>query len=79
MITLAIPSKGRLKEQSLDVLAKAGLGQHVERLLLETAFRGDRQRDHLALSRKASMRSSQTEKPTPGIGFFAPSSVNSRS
>ncbi|MDG4884068.1 ATP phosphoribosyltransferase [Mesorhizobium sp. WSM4884] len=25
MITLAIPSKGRLKEQSLDVLAKAGL------------------------------------------------------
>ena len=25
MITLAIPSKGRLKEQSLEVLAKAGL------------------------------------------------------
>lgn len=26
MITLAIPSKGRLKEQALEVLAKAGLG-----------------------------------------------------
>ncbi|TGQ77395.1 ATP phosphoribosyltransferase catalytic subunit HisG, partial [Mesorhizobium sp. M8A.F.Ca.ET.208.01.1.1] len=25
MITLALPSKGRLKEQALDVLAKAGL------------------------------------------------------
>ena len=55
------------------------LGQHVQRLFLEPAFRRNCQRDHGPVSRNASMRSSQTEKPTPGIGVFAPSKVSNRS
>ena len=58
---------------------KARLGQYFQRLFLETAFRGDRQRDHDASPRRASIRSIQTEKPTPGMVAFAPSSVSSLS
>ena len=50
---------------------KAGARQHVERLLLQPALRRDGEGDgHRAAPRSASMRSSQTEKPTPGIGVL---------
>ncbi len=57
-----------------------GPGERLERLVLEAALRGDGERDgHAAPPLSCSMRSSQTEKPTPGIGVLAPSRVSSRS
>ena len=59
---------------------QAGRCQHFQRLLAQPALRRNGERDaHRPASRSASMRSSQTEKPTPAIGFCAPSKVRSRS
>ena len=57
-----------------------GAAEQVERLFAQPALRWQRQgQRHAPPPRNCSMRSSQTEKPTPGIGFCAPSSVSRRS
>src|SRR5690606_2150963 len=85
----------RRQESDLDVIAaldpgavaafvvglddgEAGAGQRFQRLVLEATLGGQRDGDRHAAS-SMPIRSSQTEKPTPGIGSSAPSKVSSRS
>lgn len=59
---------------------KPGPRQYLQRLFLQPPLGGDGQRHaHARASLSDSTRSSHTEKPTPGMGWFAPSSVSKRS
>ena len=57
-----------------------GAAEQLERLVAQPALRWQRQRQrHAPPPRNCSMRSSQTEKPTPGMAVLAPSNVSRRS
>ena len=63
-----------------DSTGRPGPRELFQRLVAQPALRGQRQGErHVSRPRNLSMRSSQTEKPTPGIGLSAPSKVSSRS